>query len=62
VIDFKKVVILLLERRFQKVVVEAKRMRVLDDHLKTMIKRNEVPCVIEGREEFNDVDIVIDRF
>jgi hypothetical protein len=43
-------------------VIEAKRMRTLNDHLKPLIKKNEVPCVIEGREEFNDIDIVIDRF
>lgn len=47
---------------FRKVVLPAKRMRTVDDHLEDMKKILEVPAVIRGREEFPDVDVVFDHF
>jgi hypothetical protein len=40
----------------------AKRLRSIDDHISTMIKKHEVAAVINGREEFNDIDIVFDHY
>ena len=47
---------------FKKVVLPAKRVRTLDDHVETLMKKKEVAVVIEGRDEFEDVDLVMDYF
>ncbi len=47
---------------FRKVTMPAKRLRSIDDHISTMIKKHEVAAVINGREEFNDIDIVFDHY
>lgn len=40
----------------------AKRLRSLDDHIAPMVKKREVAAVINGREEYEDVDVVFDHY
>lgn len=47
---------------FRKVTMPAKRLRSIDDHITNMIKQHEVAAVINGREEFKDIDIVFDHY
>ncbi|CAD8060390.1 unnamed protein product [Paramecium sonneborni] len=47
---------------FKKVVLPAKRVRSLDDHIVGLWKQHEVAVVIEGRDEFEDIDIVLDYY
>lgn len=56
-LDFKKVLYIYI-----KVVVPAKRIRSLDDHIVKLWKNHEVAAVIEGRDEFDDIDVVLDFY
>ena len=51
-----------LQKSIFQVVVPAKRIRSLDDHIVKLWKNHEVAAVIEGREEFDDIDVVLDFY
>jgi hypothetical protein len=44
-----------------KLVIPIKRMRTRDDGLFKLLQQGDIAGVIEGREEFPDIDIVIDK-
>ena len=45
----------------QKHIIPVKRLRNPEDSIASLRSAKEIPCVIEGREEFKDFDFVVDK-
>lgn len=42
-------------------IIPVKRLRTKDEGLFKLLEQREIACLLEGREEFPDIDFVLDR-